>query len=210
MGAAVVILLFVRHTAPVLSDEKYYGGSVMLMLPGNKNELRNFYRWQMLNQPSNIFGYNSSGVFSALLPEKLRSVMPGISTFTDIISKAPESVLPANAVVPLKLEKSEKTGSFFKVLLPVLPPQERCDDVPVFDNNGAICAVLHGLPTVSDGKNLLLKAEKNWAGTSFRIVESSGSMEFDRKAADALEQKAREGVGFSGMLAVWPKNGGLK
>ena len=208
--AAAVMLLLVRHTVPSLSDDKSYGGSVLLMLPGSADDVRNFQRWQVLNQPSSIFGYNSGGIFSALLPEKVKNVIPQMPHFSGEGFRKPSLAMPEYALIPLKTEKRSSVRNFLhKEYFPAAKNIGNTG-VQVFDEKGNECTVLQDLPQVSGAGTLLIRAEKGIAGVSLRIMESSGSREFDYKAAAALEQKALQGVPLSGVLAVWPESKGGK
>lgn len=203
--AAALILLLVRHTVPVLSEDRSYGGSVFLMLPGKEGDIKNFIRWQMLNQPGSIFGYNSSGIFASLLPEKIKNTIPGIPHFADIREQVPKLVMPEYAVIPLRTEKSMTARSVLPVIMVEKIKKAEYAGIPVFDSEGNVYTMLQKLPEVAAGGALLLRAEKSWTGTAFRIIESSGSREFDNQVVSALENKSRQGEKFSGILAVWPE-----
>lgn len=207
---AVLVLLLVRHAAPALPDDRSYGGSVLLMLPEKSSDISNFKRWQMLNQPGNIFGYNSGGVFSALLPKSVKEVLPEIPHIAYVLEHKPALLMPEYAVIPLKFEKSSARRSVLPTGMYKKISQTDHSGIPVFDAKGNICAVLNDLPVVSAGGALLIRSEKGWAGPVFRIIESSGNREFDTAATAALENIARQGSEFSGVLAVWPELRGEK
>lgn len=200
-------LLLLRHAVPVEKENKFFGGSVYLLVAQTPEDSMQFFRWAELNRPSNIFGYNSRGIFSKAVPQSENPILPVVR------SAVLPSFLPLplpigrgdHLLTPVAVEKGSGAGS------DVLPSRTGNDRAPfafsgvqVFNEKGDVVATLHGVSGTGGVKPLLMRSRQSVSGTEFAVVESSGDRDFDRSVTDALIQRTLRGESFNGIFAVWP------
>ena len=172
-----------------------------------------FFRWAELNRPSNIFGYNSRGIFSQAVPQPENPVLPVVR-----IASSP-SFLPLplpvgrgeHLLTPVAVEKA--SGAVSDVLAPAAGNDKApfaFSGVQVFNEKGDVVATLHGISGTDGIKPLLMRSRQSISGTEFAVVESSGDRKFDRSVTDALTQRTLRGDSFSGIFAVWPDDKGAR
>ena len=209
-GAALLVLLFMHHAVPVRSGDKGYGSGVKLLLPENIADVDEFYRWAELNKPSNVFGYNSAGLFTRSVTLKSKVVLPKVRSGMSQEEILHSPAVPSAAELPVRMEKNIP-GSV------LLQPEKQegtrafqLSGIPVFSDKGEPVCTLEGFSDSKAGNPLLIKAENSVWGTRFRIIETSGDRSFDSRVTAVLEQKVRSGSRFSGILAVWPRKGEKK
>lgn len=209
IGCVAVVTLFVfffmRHSAPAKERDKAYGSGVQLLLTKSAADGDNFSRWAELNRPSNVYGYNSAGIFTRSLVMGKKLQLPcvrGVVTEKEL----PLPGIPAAESVAVVLEKNP--------LRPQLAVPERKNapgsfavQIPVYSDKGEILFEVASGNEDNRYGTLLVKAENSVLGPRFRVVESSGNRKFDDRVTDLLKQKVREGKHFSGILAVWPGGG---
>ena len=201
-------LVLLRHASPVEKEKKFFGGGVSLLLAHNETDAREFRRWAELNNPANVFGYNSAGIFTRAVPRKVALELPKVRSANAHVPESelyrqkeletPEftmekSILPETRVELSNLQK--KTPFSFK-------------NIPVFDEKGNVAAYLETLPETNMMNTLLIRCVKGSLGSEFRVMESSGDVAFDRTVIRELEKFAAQGKVFSGILAVWPESKG--
>lgn len=207
---AVLLLAGMRHKAPATPSDRSYGGRVLVLLPSGEEDRAAFARWRELNLPSRIFGYDSSGLFAALFPRRGREAAPPVFASRPVSAVAPLLTLPEYSVPRRAPEPASS-----EVALPSLA-RSGAEKLPlasgavVYDEAGTVRLLLPDLRGGALRGPLMLRARKALSGTEFRIVGSSGSSEFDRSAMENLEQRARQGESFSGILTVWGDGRGTK
>ena len=204
-GTAVFVLFFMHHAAPVRTGGKEYGSCVKLLLTENAAEADEFARWAELNKPSNVFGYNSKGLFTRAVNLKNKVVLPEVRGRVTEAEVVPLPEVPAANILPMGMEK------YTPVFEPMLPESAEvargfaASEIPVFSDKGEFLCKLEGFADAPAEKPLLLKADTTGLGTRFRVIESSGDTQFDSRVTAVLEQKIRSGSRFAGVIAVWPK-----
>lgn len=204
-GIAAFVLLFMRHEAPARSGDKAYGGGVRLLLTRNIAEADEFYRWAELNKPSNVFGYNSKGLFTRSVEFKRKTFLPEVRSFVSAEQQIPLPEVPPASVLAVKMEKFLPAHTLLQADMQKDHRGFAVSGIGVFSEKGEHLCNLPELESSGSVNPLLLRAEHSLLGTRFQIVESSGDTEFDSRVTAALEQKIRSGSRFSGILAVWPK-----
>jgi len=209
-GIAAFVLLFMRHEAPSRSGDKDYGGGVRLLLTRNVAEADEFYRWAELNKPSNVFGYNSKGLFTRAVDFKRKTFLPEVRALGTVEQKLPLPEVPPPQVLAVKMEKSIPGNTLLQADVQKNPRGFAVSGVGVFSEKGELLCHLPGLENSGTANPLLIRADKSGLGIRFQVVESSGDGGFDDRVTAALEQKIRSGSCFSGILAVWSGGGGIK
>ena len=204
-GGTLLVLFFMRYSAPVKERDKAYGSGVRLVLAKNAADVSNFSRWAELNRPSNVYGYNSAGIFTRALVTEKKLQLPGVKgVVTEKGLPLPEIppaesmavVLEKNPLQP-QLAAAKKEGQAKTV----------SSRIPVYSGQGEVLFEVDPVNGENNSGTLLIKAENSVLGPRFRVIESSGSQQFDARITEALKQKVREGQRFSGTLAVWTGGG---
>lgn len=200
---AALLLWGTRHVAPAAPKTSSSDVRVFLLTSRGGEEGAFLERWAKLNDPGSIFGYDSSGRFTALFPRKDREAAPPVfsdrpaSAFTPGLT-VPEyplprtGVNPALSVVPLPL-----LDGGAKEKLPL------AEGAVVYDETGKVRLSLPGLRGNTPRGPLMLRAERTLGGIEFRIVGPSGNDEFDRSALEELGRRVSQGGSFAGILTVW-------
>ena len=204
-AVALFVLLFMRHAAPVRTSDKGYGSGVKLLLTENIADVDEFNRWAELNNPSNVFGYNSPGIFTRAVTLKSRVVLPQVRNGMPEEEFLPLPEVPVPAVLAMRMEKSAPRYMLLQPESKNFSGGFSKNGLPVFSDKGELLCTLKEFSGAAGGRPLLVNAERSGLGTRFRIVESSGDRNFDTYVTAGLEEKIRSGSRFSGMLAVWPK-----
>lgn len=209
-AVACAALLLLRHAAPAEKEKKFFGGGVWLLPAQTPEEAGRFFRWMQLNQPSNIFGYNSAGIFSQAVVRKPESFLPvtrDAGAFA-LLSRLPVSGYNGGAKMLLGTESTAHPGSISSVgtaaAVSTVPFQT--SGLPVFNEAGGILFALQGIAPTDKSNVLLIKADEDMTGTAFSVIESSGDRKFDSNVIKALEQR-QGGEPLRGILAVWPESG---
>ena len=205
VGGTLFVLFFMRYSAPVKEYDKAYGSGVRLLLAKNDADVSNFSRWAELNNPSHIYGYNSAGIFTRSLVTEKKLQLPGVKgVMTEKELPLPE--IPASESMTVVLENNP--------LQPQLAAAKKegqtktvSSRIPVYSGQGEVLFEVDPVNGENNSGTLLIKAENSVLGPRFRVIESSGSQQFDARITEALKQKVREGQRFSGTLVVWSGGG---
>jgi len=204
------LLLSMRNAAPAVSRERPYGGAVFLLLPSEANTRADIARWSEIYRPSAVFGYNSPGLFTMLFPARVRETLPPVFAERPVSVFVPRLELPAYEGLSPQTVSPARNFALPQISVRIsagkLPP----GGTEVYDESGAVRLRLPGLPESFGFAPLLLRAERDLSGTAFRIVSGSGDAKFDQAVRNTLEDRARRGGAFSGILTVWPGGKELK
>lgn len=206
VGTALFVLFCMRYSAPGKERDKAYGSGVSLLLAKNAADVSNFSRWEELNRPSNVYGYNSAGIFTRALVTEKQLQLPGVKgVMTEKELPLPE--IPAAESMAVVLEKNPLQPQLVVSKREETPKGFVAAQIPVYSEQGEILFEVGAVKGEKSSGTLLVKVENSVLGPRFRVIESSGNQQFDDRITDALKQKVREGQRFSGVLAVWPGGG---